>query len=95
MELNVTLGLEGRVGLVTGASRGIGYAVAQALQQQGVRVGAIARDEEALSKAAAALAGSESGSVLAVPADVTSAASVREACQRAPAMCSSTPSLPA
>jgi NAD(P)-dependent dehydrogenase (short-subunit alcohol dehydrogenase family) len=31
MEFDVTLGLEGRVALVTGASRGIGFAIAQAL----------------------------------------------------------------
>jgi len=52
MEFGVALGLEGRVALVTGASRGIGFAIARALHAQGARVGIVARDAEALGKAA-------------------------------------------
>ena len=68
--------------LVTGASRGIGYAIAQALHEHGARVGILARDKDALNAAAVTLAGTDGESVLAVPADVTSTASVRAAVQQ-------------
>jgi NAD(P)-dependent dehydrogenase (short-subunit alcohol dehydrogenase family) len=74
--------LHGRVALVTGASRGIGFAIASALYGNGVRVAALARDAEALSKAAAEL-GADPGSFLCVPADVTDQASVSAAVTRA------------
>ncbi|MEU3600418.1 SDR family oxidoreductase [Streptomyces sp. NPDC006798] len=45
----------GRVALVTGASRGIGYAVAEALVARGDRVCVTGRDEENLAAAVAAL----------------------------------------
>jgi len=46
-------GLSGRTALVTGASRGIGRAVAIALADEGARVWGLARTEEALSELAA------------------------------------------
>jgi 3-oxoacyl-[acyl-carrier protein] reductase len=46
---------EGRTAIVTGASRGIGYAVAERLIAEGANVVITARDEEALREAAAAL----------------------------------------
>lgn len=48
---------EGRVAVVTGASRGIGLAIAQRLVAEGARVVITARKEEALAEAAAALGG--------------------------------------
>ena len=69
--------LKGRVALVTGASRGIGYAIAEAFYQHGARVAALARDADALDAAVARI--DAGGSVLAVPADVTDTASVRAA----------------
>jgi NAD(P)-dependent dehydrogenase (short-subunit alcohol dehydrogenase family) len=75
----VTLELQGRVALVTGASRGIGYAIAAALRSHGARVAALARDKDALDAAVSRLTGADGESVLQVPADVTDTASVREA----------------
>jgi 3-oxoacyl-[acyl-carrier protein] reductase len=46
------LGLDGRVCVVTGASRGIGLAVSRALVAEGARVLMVARDEARLSAAA-------------------------------------------
>ncbi|WP_406083980.1 SDR family oxidoreductase [Micromonospora zamorensis] len=47
-----------RVAIVTGASRGIGLAIAQRLVAEGARVGLTARHPEALAEAVAALGGS-------------------------------------
>ncbi len=47
--------LEGRTALVTGASRGIGAATAQALDRAGARVGLVARNRTALEAVAAGL----------------------------------------
>jgi 3-oxoacyl-[acyl-carrier protein] reductase len=79
----MTLGLQDRVALVTGASRGIGYAIAKALQEQGVRVALIARDEEALKSAAATLPSPGANDVLTLGADVTDTESVRNAVEKA------------
>ena len=46
------LGLEGRVYIVTGASRGLGYATAAALVADGARVIVNAREETGLQEAA-------------------------------------------
>ena len=73
----MTVDLQGRVALVTGASRGIGAAIAAALHARGARVAALARDKDALRAAVSQI--DQDDSVLAVPADVTDTASVREA----------------
>ncbi|HTU27953.1 MAG TPA: SDR family oxidoreductase [Solirubrobacteraceae bacterium] len=51
------LQLEGKRAVVTGASRGIGLAAARALATEGVRVALVARDEEALRRAADVVTG--------------------------------------
>lgn len=63
------LGLKGKVAMVAGASRGLGYAVAKALAEEGARVSIASRDEAASSAAARRMG----GEVMSVGADVTSA----------------------
>ncbi len=62
------LGLTDRVYLVTGASRGLGLATAQALVADGARVVLSARGEEALQAAVETLAAGDR--VIAVPGDL-------------------------
>ena len=61
------LGLEGKVALVTAASRGLGLASAEALAAEGASVAICARDPDRLEAAAAGIG----PDVLALPADVT------------------------
>lgn len=69
------LGLTGKVALVTGASRGIGLAIARGLSAEGARVAIAARGDEALDAAASAIEqhGTE---VLAQACDVADDAAV-------------------
>jgi len=69
--------LAGRHALVTGASRGIGAAIAAALSAAGARVSLTGRDTHALERVAAEIGGAERA--LALVADVTDAASVSRA----------------
>ena len=64
------LGLKGKVAMVAGASRGLGFAVAQALAAEGAMVSIASRDENSISAAAERLAPAQ---VLATPLDVRSA----------------------
>ncbi len=70
------LKIAGKTALVTGASRGIGFAIAEALAAEGARLVINARDEEALQAAAARLrkGGAE---VHAVAGDVAQARSLK------------------
>lgn len=70
--------LKGRRALVTGSSRGLGFAMAKALAQAGAAVVLNARDSVALGNAAADL-GDGGHDVSAVAFDVTSRDSVSEA----------------
>jgi len=62
--------LAGRVALITGASRGIGLAVARRLGLMGARISICAKNPERLEESASRL-GSAGIEVLATPADVT------------------------
>jgi 3-oxoacyl-[acyl-carrier protein] reductase len=67
------LGLTGKVAMVAGASRGLGFAVAQVLAQEGAIVSMASRDEAAIGAAARRVGTSN---VLATQVDVSSADSI-------------------
>jgi 3-oxoacyl-[acyl-carrier protein] reductase len=67
--------LAGKTALVTGASRGIGFAIARKLGLMGAKVAICARDAKKLEDAAARLR-NDSVEVLAATADVASAAEI-------------------
>jgi NAD(P)-dependent dehydrogenase (short-subunit alcohol dehydrogenase family) len=67
--------LEGQVGIVTGASRGIGAATAAALAAAGAAVVLAARDEAALQRVAERIGG-DGGRALVAPTDVGDAAAI-------------------
>jgi 3-oxoacyl-[acyl-carrier protein] reductase len=69
------LQLKGKVAMVTGASRGLGRAMAQALATEGVRLSICARGAEALQQAATELK-SRGAEVMAQAADVCDPAAI-------------------
>ena len=71
------LGLQGKVAIVTGASKGIGKAIAQELAQEGVRVILCARGQALLEEVAVAIRQQTDTQVLPVPADLSSLDGVR------------------
>src|SRR5688572_21304242 len=71
-------GLAGKTVVVTGASSGIGRAVAVAMGRAGARVALVARRRALLEEVAAEIEGS-GGQALVVAADVTDAQQVRDA----------------
>jgi 3-oxoacyl-[acyl-carrier protein] reductase len=72
------LGLTGKVAMVAGASRGLGFAVAQALAREGAKVSIASHDEAAIRTAADALG----SGTLATVADVRSADAIARWAQR-------------
>ena len=73
--------LEGRVAIITGASRGIGAATSRAFAAAGAAVALAARDEAALASLADQLV-SRGGHAIAVPTDVADPASVERLVDR-------------
>jgi 3-oxoacyl-[acyl-carrier protein] reductase len=69
----MNLGIEGKVALVLGASRGIGRGIAAALAREGARVAISSRSADVLDEAAAAI----DGEVRAFPADATDLGQMR------------------
>jgi len=72
--------LAGKVALVTGGSRGIGYMIAQGLLQAGARVYITSRKADACQDAVATLA--RHGDCKAIPADVSDSESRQQLCQQ-------------
>lgn len=67
------LGLSGKVAMIGGASRGLGYSVARLLAAEGVRVSIASRDDAAINQAAERIQGGSRAEVLAIAADLRSA----------------------
>ena len=63
--------LKGKVAMVAGASRGLGYAVASALASEGAAVSIVSRNDRAVCDAAKSLAARTGADVFAMPADVS------------------------
>jgi len=69
--------LEGRVALVTGASRGIGQAIAKGLAAQGAKVVCAARTRSQLDDTAAAIS-ADGGNALVLEMDLSSSGSIQK-----------------
>jgi len=65
--------LDGRVALITGGNRGLGFAMAQALAEAGANVVVTSRQEERALESAAALAGATGQRTMGLVVDVTNA----------------------
>src|SRR5436853_5988893 len=75
--------IKGRRALVTGASLGIGRAVAEELAREGCDVAMVARTEDTLRRAADDIARASGRHVVAVPADASEPEQIADAVERA------------
>jgi 3-oxoacyl-[acyl-carrier protein] reductase len=71
------LGLKGKVALVSGASQGMGRAIARGFAREGAKVSICARGEAALNEAAEEIRHKTGGEVLAMVADMARAEDVQ------------------
>lgn len=72
------LGLKGRVAMVSGASKGLGFAVAQVLAQEGALVSMSSSNPEAITQAGETIQKATGSGVLAMAADVRSLPALTE-----------------
>jgi 3-oxoacyl-[acyl-carrier protein] reductase len=70
------LGVSNKVYMVAGASRGLGYGVAEALAQDGAKLSIASRDGQAITAAAEKLAKETGAEVIGVACDVTDPAAI-------------------
>ncbi|TGD73275.1 SDR family oxidoreductase [Mangrovimicrobium sediminis] len=75
--------LEGKTAIVTGASKGIGFAIAQVFAEEGANVVMTARSEAALEEAANTINAAGGGKALAVVADSSDPAAPKAVFERA------------
>ncbi|TCC50771.1 SDR family oxidoreductase [Kribbella capetownensis] len=80
----MNLGIRGRRALVSGASEGLGRAIALALAREGVDLTIVARRPDVLERTAMALRTETGVSVTAVPADISTAEGRAEALAATP-----------
>ena len=76
------LGIEGKVALVSGGSKGIGRAIAEDLAREGCRVVVTARGKDALEETVGAIRAA-GGTAVAVPADFTRRSDIEQVVDRA------------
>jgi 3-oxoacyl-[acyl-carrier protein] reductase len=79
----MNLGLEGKAAVVTGGSKGIGRAVAEALAAEGARVTIVARDAGALGQTAREIQAKSGVEVHPIRADLGTLAGVTQAVEEA------------
>ncbi|MEK9136028.1 MAG: SDR family oxidoreductase [Bacteroidota bacterium] len=72
------LGLEGKIAMVAGASKGLGFAVAKVLAVEGAKVSMSSRDSSAIRTAGTRIEQETGAKILAVPADVRSATAIEQ-----------------
>jgi NAD(P)-dependent dehydrogenase (short-subunit alcohol dehydrogenase family) len=72
----MNLGLEGKVAVITGGTRGIGLAAARLLSAEGADVVLVSRNAEEAARVADSIARATGGRVLGLPADTTDDAAV-------------------
>src|SRR2546425_3136416 len=73
--------LDGRVALITGGNRGLGFAMAQALAEAGANVVVTSRQEERALESAATLAGATGQRTMGLMVDVTDAEQIESMVQ--------------
>jgi 3-oxoacyl-[acyl-carrier protein] reductase len=72
------LGLKGKVAMVAGASKGLGFSVARALAQEGASVSMVSRDSAAIATAAQQIEKLGARAALGLTADVRSAEGITQ-----------------